>query len=269
MALIYPQWSWGWRVTAGSNDTLDFEDNSVGTSGAPLSAKLNAGTYCPDELAAEVQRAMRAVDAATPTCTYSIANKQFTLSGTATFSLFFGTEHNGNTCAALLGFTAGGGAGNDKTGSASYTGSALTNSGQTGTAPSLWTATDPLIEFSPVGAPAGTLPAASATLLQREILAVQTKTDGGNLETIYFAQFRKWKVKHGQLVASPDQTAMEALLDWAVTGGRVMCQPDKTATAALRLVLELQTSIADSFSWLTRAEVDYGDLVWIQQLTGS
>src|SRR5690349_22720433 len=99
------KWTYGASVTT-SNNRLDFKAGAAGT----VAATLGLGFYTLGQLAAEVQRAMRAVGVGNETCTYNFTGGsagKFTLTGNATFELLFGTGANaGSDCNGILGFTA-------------------------------------------------------------------------------------------------------------------------------------------------------------------
>jgi hypothetical protein len=255
--LTLPRIMYGWEVTTSSNDKLDFVN-----AGVTYAATLSPGVYTGYGFATEVQRAIRAIDTGhSVTCALDHAAKTFTIgAGTATFSLLFGSgANNATNCATLLGFTRGGGAGNDKTGSTSYTGAAVGTSPSTMT---LWDLAEPIQRNSPVtAAAAGT----AAALLQRDIVARQHRTDGGKLETVYIATFKKLRLTFNEL-ASAEQTKKELLLDWIQKGNPISYMTDATnGSGVLHLVLENPSSIANAFSWPTRSEADYGELVFIEQ----
>ena len=259
MSLTYPRALYGWEVTTGSNDALDFKNHA----GTTLACVIAPGLYTPKSFATAVQSALNNTVGVGDTFTVSFdhAAATFTITdGAGTFQLLFGSgTSNATCCATLLGFTRGGGAGNDKTGAANYTGAAA------GTAPStmsLWDFAEPVISNTPVTAQAA---GTAAKLLQREVRATQNKSDGGTVETVYVTTFKKFRVTFNQMLAS-EQTNLESLLDWIVQGKPIAYMPDKTAgSAVMHLVLDSPTGITNAFSWLTRSEADYGELVFIEQ----
>lgn len=254
MALTYSQFVYGFEVTEGTNDKLDWVD-----TGSTFATTLDAGIYTAAELAAHIQTQMQADGTGTETCTFSFSTLKFTFGGTATFSLLWNSGANtGQTPGAILGFdeTA------DDTGATSYS-----SNSAVGTSPStagLWTMAEPNMEGNtPVTAAAD---GSSASLLQREIRASQNITDGGKLETIYFHTIKRVQIGF-QALTSAEQTKMESFLDWIEQGKRFNWQPDKDSTNALRLVLQNPTAINNEFTWLTRSEASYGVLSFYQQLS--
>ena len=260
MALSYSQWVWGFEVFdsgANQNNKLDFKDNATTYQGG-TAATLNAGVYTADEFAAELQRAMRAATGnSNQTCTFDFSALKFTISGTATFQLLFGTGSDASTdCNGLLGFNAA-----DKTGATSYQSDAVV-----GTAPStafLWTAAEPLVSNSPVAAQAA---GTAAQLTQRSMRMIQNISDGMTCESIYFGTMKSVRVTFSALLSS-EQTNMEKFLDWVSQGKRFTWQPDKTSTNAMKLVLANPGQVADAYEWLTRPEVSYGTLTFYEQLS--
>ena len=89
MPIAYSQYLWGFEVVDSGtpNNKLDFIDN-----GATYQATLTAGVYTPDELALHIRDAMRLANTENNNnnCTFSYTTLQFTLTGTATFTLKFG-----------------------------------------------------------------------------------------------------------------------------------------------------------------------------------
>jgi hypothetical protein len=248
---------WGFEVSdSGStqNNKLDFID-----AGLSFVASLSAGVYTADELAAEVQRAMRAVNTNNQnnTCSFDFSMLKYVLTGTSTFSLKFGTGADIATdCNALLGFNAA-----DRSGSSSYTSDAAV--GTSPSSASLWTSAEPLAMNSPVTAQAiGT----AALLTQRALSVRQHVSDGMTVESIYVGALRRVRITFRGLLAG-EVTKMENLLDWAVQGKRLTWQPDKDSTNALKLVMANPAEIANAYEWLTRPEISYGTLTFYEQLS--
>ena len=251
MALTFPQISYNLEVTAGTNDKIDFKD-----AGTTYAATLTPNVYTPGALAPEVQRAMRAATGnSNQTATFSFTTLKFTLSGTSIFELLWGTGANAATdCNGLLGFAA-----TNETAATSYSSdAALGTSPSTGT---LWTFADPVTWNSPVTAAAD---GAAAALLRREVIASQHKTDGGSVESVYITTFKKLLVRFQHLTGA-EATKMESFLDWAVKGNPFAYQPDKDSANALRCVLEIPRGIDDVYEWITRPEVSYGELTFVEQ----
>mgnify|MGYP001617392566 CR=1 FL=1 len=250
MAVTTGRWIWGWRVTTSVNK-LDFVD-----AGTTYVATLRLGDYTAAQFAAEVQRAMRAITGnSNQTCTFSFSTRKFTLAGTSVFQLLFATGANAATdCNALLGFAA-----TDETGATSYTSDDAVGSGSS--TMSTWAPTDPAVSNSPVTAAAdGT----TAALLQRHARAVQHETDGGLRETVWFSTDKVFRIEYRMLSAS-EQTNFEALMNWLETGAPANFQPSDASTNALRLVL-VPSDIQNQFSWTTRTEATYPELVLVEQL---
>lgn len=254
MALTYSQFLYGWEITAGSNDKLDWVD-----TGSTYATTLDAGVYLPAELAAHIQTQMRADGTGTETCTFSFSTLKFTFGGTATFSLLWNTGANaGQTPGALLGFdeTA------DDTGATSYA-----SDSAVGTSPStasLWTMAEPNVPgTAPVTAAAD---GSAASLLARDVRAFQSRSDGGKIETVYVDTLKSVTIGFRAL-SSAEQTNMEAFLDWVEQGKRFNWQPDSSQTNALRLVLANPGRVTPQFTWQTRSETDYGILEFIEQLS--
>lgn len=252
MPITYGQFVYGFTVTTGTSDKLDFKD-----AGTTYAATLQAGDYCAAEYAAEVQRAMRAITGnSNQTVTFSFSTLKFTLAGTSVFQLLFGTGANAATdCNAELGFSAA-----DETGATSYSSDAAV-----GTAPStmgLWTLADPFADgTTPVTA---AVDGTAASLTQRDIRAEQHVSDGGIVETVWFSTVKEIRLVFHALT-SAEQTKMELLLNWIERGRRLNYQPDSTSTNALRVVIKDLREVRNAYTWLTRSETDYGTLTFIEQ----
>lgn len=255
MATTTGLWIHGFRVTA-SNQALPFD------RGGNKDATLRLGDYTAGQFATEVARAMNAADTGqTYTCVFDFDTRAFTLDNGATaFALEF-TRNAATNAAGLLGFddldTASSAAGH--TGVAAGTSFSLTAGVR------VWAPTDPAVTTSPVTAAAdGT----TAALLQRKSRTIQHETDGGLRESIFFSTDKFYRIRYAMLSAA-EQTNFELLMDWLETGAPTDFRPDDTAasTINMRLVLANPGEVQNSFSWMTRTETDYGELVLIQQLS--
>lgn len=262
MALTYSQFVYGFEVFdsgTSQNNRLGFVQNAVVFDDvANPAATLTAGVYTAKELAIAVRDAMRARAGGTSNdCTFDFGTLLFTLTGTGTFSLLFGhATLKLVDCSGLLGFTE-----TDKTGSISYASNAAV-----GTSPStagLWMMAEPNSRTTPVAAQ---LDGTAAKRLQREVSAVQSRSDGGTVETIYRSTVKRVVIGFKALTTT-EQDKMESFLDWIEQGRRFNWQPDKTLPNALRLVLANPKEISNDFTWLTRDEADYGELAFLEQLT--
>lgn len=254
MALTLPRFIWGFSVTS-SNNRLDFKD-----AGTTYAATLSVGDYLPTEFAAEVQRAMRAATGnSNQTCTFSFTTRKFTLAGTAVFQLLFGTGTNAaSDCNGLLGFAA-----SDETGAATYTSDDAIGSGSS--TAYTWAPADPVSTVTPgTAATDGT----TATLTGRAPFVVSNRSDGGKRENIYFSTDKVYAFQFKWVTTGAEQTSMESFLDWVERGRRFNMQPDATSTNALRLVVIDPNGMARSaFSWFTRQEIDYPELVCVESLS--
>ncbi len=273
MSLVFPAWHYGFTVTTGSNDALTFVTNVT-----TWPATLNAGTYTPAAYATEVQRAMQAASGLTTLqVAYSYVNKAFTLSygGAGVFQLLFGTgANNATSCGTMLGFTRGGGGGNDKTGATTYTGAATGVSPSIG--PNLWTGVEPLDWMSPATATADTAPSGAAgqignaaTFTQRSIYGAQNTTLGAGIDSVFFGSLKRISISYNALLAtgSPSEnTNMETFLNWITLMNPFAYQPNKTVDAAIRLVADYSTvqKINSDWAWLTRAELSYGRIAFLE-----
>lgn len=261
MSLTYSQFVYGFEVfSSGStqNNLLDFNRGGV------KQATLNAGVYTAKEFADEVARALNAADYSSAwTCTFDFATLKFTVAANTSFTLLAGSGTAHTTAPfGLLGF--------DNSDQASSSNAAIADQ-PVGTAPTgatapfsgLWTAAEPNSDTTPVTAQAdGT----GALLTQRDIKATQNISDGNKVETTYVSTSKYVQIGFKALTAS-EQTKMESFLDWIERGKRFNWQPDKTATAALRLVLADPKEIRNQFTWMTRAEADYGVLRFLESLS--
>ena len=250
MAVTTGRWLWGWRVTT-SNNKLDFVD-----AGTTYAATLRLGDYTAAQFAAEVQRAMRAITGnSNQTCAFSFSTRKFTLTGTSVFQLLFATGANAaSDCNGLLGFAAA-----DETGATSYTSDDAVGAGSS--TASTWAPVDPAVTNSPVTAAAD---GSAAALLQRHARVVQHETDGGLRETVWLSTDKLFRITYSMLSAA-EQTNFELLLDWLETGAPANFQPSDASTNAIRLVL-VPGDIQNQFSWPTRAEATYPELVLVEQL---
>lgn len=272
MAITYSQFVHGFYVTAGSNDKIDFVEAGVTRAGT-----LAAGFYTPGGYAAEVQRAMQAAAVTSVNLvSFSWATLKFTLTGTATFSLLFGSGVSAATnCALMLGFVRGGGVGNDKTGLASYASTTAVSATYSATAPTVWTMAEPNDYTSPVTAQAEAAPVGAtgqagtaALLTRRKIYGAQNITDGAVTEGIYFSTIR-WVEIGFRALTSAEQTKMETFLNWATQMKPFSWQPDSTSGNAVRLVADFDSTktINNDWEWLTRSETSYGRLRFYEDLT--
>lgn len=108
---------YGWKITT-TNRFIDFND------GAVKSVSLKLGTYTSSGLALEIASKMNAASAIDFTVTFNRSTRTFTILGTSTFSLLFGTGVNSSQSpASLLGYTA-----TNKTGFSSYTSEGVSGS---------------------------------------------------------------------------------------------------------------------------------------------
>lgn len=262
MPLTYSQFVYGFEVFDSGdeqNNRLGFVQNgTVYDDVTNPAATLTAGVYTAQELAEAVRDAMRARAGGTANdCSFDFGTLLFTLSGTGTFSLLFGDATlKFIDCSGLLGFNDA-----DKTLSTSYSSDAIV-----GTLPStagLWEMAEPNSRTTPVKAQ---VDGVAAKRLQREISAVQSRSDGGTVETIYRSTVKRVVIGFKALTDT-EQDEMESFLDWIEQGRRFNWQPDKTMPETLRLVLANPKEISNDFTWLTREEADYGELSFLEQLT--
>jgi len=254
MAFTLPRFTWGWAATASTN-RLDFKDNNI-----TFAATLTNGEYLPAEFASEVQRAMRLAntDNQANTCTYSFTTRKFTLTGTSIFQLLLGTGANAaSDCNGLLGFAA-----SDETGATTYTSDDAVGSGSS--TAFTWAPVDPIAITTPVSAAAdGT----TATLLGRVPVVSVNRADGGRREYIYYSTDKMYSFQIRYVSTGAEQTSAESLMDWLERGRRFNLQPDATSTNALRLVVADPSAMQRSgFTWFTRAEIDYPEIVCVQSL---
>lgn len=260
MAVTLPRLTWGWRVVTDSNDDLPFD------RGGNKDAVLRAGVYTAAEFATEVARAMNAADTGQNyTCDYSFSTRQFTIDNGATaFALEFSRNASTN-CAGLLGFNDA----DTASSAAGHTGEVLSMSTTYFDVAGVysWAPTDPVHMTTPVSAAAD---GSAASLLQRDVRAIQNTYDGGKVETIHYATIKEIELHFRWLLnsGSPTEIAnMEAFLDWAEKGRRFNYQPDATSTNALRLVMKNPGPIQGTHEWLTRGEISYPPLRFIEQLS--
>lgn len=102
------------NIRAGINDDIDFKEDG----GSELTATLDAGTYTPAELAAEIASKMGSAGDGSTTAAYSSTTKKITISRTGTsLSLLWDSGTNAATSAGVY---AGYDTSADDTGSLSY-----------------------------------------------------------------------------------------------------------------------------------------------------
>lgn len=250
------RWTWGWRVTS-SNQALPFDRATVNKD-----ATLRLGDYTAGQFATEVARAMNAADTGqTYTCTFDFTNGadrgKFTTANGAAFAFEF-TRNATTNAAGLLGYDDVDTAAATSQLSAVAAGASFSLTAGVRT----WAPVDPAVSNSPVTAAAdGT----TAALLQRKPRVVQQETDGGLRETIYFSTDKIFRIRY-EMLSAAEQTNFELLLDWITQGAPTTFQPDATSVNALRLVLD-PGEISNVFSWTTRTEATYPELVFTQQLS--
>ena len=257
MALVKSRFTWGFEITAGTNDKLDFIDNGQ----AEDNATIPAGVYCPAELAAAIQTAMRTANSGNNnnTCTYSFTTRKFTFGGTSTFSLLWNTGANSTDCSGMVGFDSSA----DDTGSTSYTSDSAVD--DTHSEAFTWSMALPHIEsHTPITAAAdGT----KATGTIRDPRGFQHVTDGGKDENIHIVTIKSVTIDFNALSTS-EQVNMELLLDWLEQGRRFNWQPDTTSNNALRLVWKRRVGLQAPTPWrLTASEVSYGTLEFLETLS--
>ena len=262
MAVTTGRWGWGWRVTT-SNQTLNFD---CATHAGPYSATLRLGDYGAGLFATEVARAMNAAHPGAGdafTCVFDFDTGKFTIdNGSRSLTLL-----QTSTALGLLGFA------DADTASASGHTSTDTIGTEDGGGNDYfydagvysWAPSEPAVTNTPVTAAAD---GSTALLLQRRARTVQHETDGGLRESIYFSTDKFFRIQYRYL-SSSEQTKFERLLDWLEKGAPADFRPDDTAasTINMRLVLANPGDFANTFSWPTRAEADYPELVLIQQLS--
>lgn len=269
MALLLSQFIWGFEVfDSGSNrnNRLAFTRDATTYDGDATNpaATMKAGVYTPDELAAEVQRAMRERTNTTDlTCTFNYSTMKFSvvIASPGNLSLLFAGTVAATDCNGLLGFDAT----NHNTDGLNN-GDTWVSDAAVGTAPStasVWSMAEPLVYTSPVIAQAI---GSEALLTQRTVIAKQHVSDGMLVESIYFGTLKKVQIGFKAL-SGTERTSMENFLNWAAQLKRFTWQPDKTSINGLKLVLANPKEIADAFEWLTRAEVSYGTLTFYEQLS--
>ena len=122
---------------------------------------------------------------------------------------------------------------------------------------------EPNSKVTPVDAQADGTP---GKLLQRDVAASQSRSDGGAVETIYKHTMKRVTIGFKALTTD-EQSKMESFLDWIEQGRRFNWQPNKDNTNALRLVVADPKAINNDFTWLTRSETDYGDLTFLEQVS--
>ena len=259
MATVNGRFVYGWAVTTSNRD-LPFD------RGGNKDAVLAVGDYLAEEFATEVARAMNAADSGQDyTCDWDPATLKFTIDNGATaFALEFSRNASTNA-AGLLGFadsdtssSADGHTSTDTVGNESSNTYFLTAGVR------LWDPSEPIAVLSPVVAAAE---GSTASKMERSIKAVQNRADGGFRETIYFSTDKRLRMQLKWL-SSAEATKAEALIDWIERGRRINYYPDRTDTAnALRLVLENPGEIIPTFSALTRPELDYAELVFVESLS--
>lgn len=266
MALTYSQFIYGFEVfDSGSNrnNMLDIR-RAPGGSGTDYPATLKAGVYTAWEFADEVERAMLAADANAYSVSFDFTTLKFQISGTANFELRVNDGPNAAVdCAGLLGLSSAA----NKTFTSP---TPIASDEVAGTLPSTagrWEMAEPNSRTTPVVAQADASgPGTPAKRLQREVSAIQSRSDGGTVETIYRSTVKRVVIGFRALTTA-EQDKMETFLDWIEQGRRFNWQPDKTSPNALRLVLANPKEINNDFTWLTRDEADYGELTFIEQLS--
>lgn len=263
MALTYSRFMYGWEVipsgAPGANDKIDFNRGGV------KSATIPAGVYTPDELALEVGTALEAADSAasgTWTCSFSWTTRKFTIGVGESFTLLWGT--GGNKLAdlnALLGF--------DASDHASV-GNAATSDREVGDAPNptddqppatAWVMVEPNEYQTPVVPQTN---GASVGRGKRRIRAFQNIADGGLADTIFLSRDKLLDIGFRALT-STEADKMESFLNWVERGRRFTWQPDKDAESFVKLVLADPAQVNPDFEWLTRSEITYGRLTFLEQ----
>ena len=245
------------------------DGGSPTTYDGATAATLNAGTYTPDALAAEVQRAMRERTGSTdlfckfladPTWRFAISIGDDAVPKGDLSLLFDSAQVGATDCNDLLGF------------SPTAHNTDNLNNGDTFSSdysmvvPEIWIGLEPLVYASPVIAQeASANPKYASLLSHRSMRAMQQVSDGGSIETIFISTLKSVQVGFRALLSS-EQTKMERFLNWAVMGKRFTWQPDKTSPKLLKLVLANPGQINNQFEWLTRSEIGYGTLTFYEQL---
>lgn len=260
MALQYSQFTWGFAVATGSNDTLDFVRN-----GSTYSATLNAGDYTAGGLAAEVQRAMReAAGAVTDiTATFSYSTLKFTIAIASPGNLTLKFASPTTTCAGLLGFNT-----TDRNTDGSNDGDSYDSdsaAGGTYSVAKVWTLAEPHDYTSPISAQTDGSP---AKLTRRQVKSYQAISHGGAVDSVYYSTVKLVEVGFRALTSS-EQTNMEDFLDWVVQLRPFAWQPDASSPNVLRLVADASTvqKINADFEWATRQETTYGRLRFLEDVS--
>lgn len=262
MALTYSQFIYGFEVfDSGSsrNNMLDIR-RPPNNPNPDFAATLNAGVYTAWEFADEVERAMLAADSNGYTVSFDFTTLKFSIAGSANFELrVLDGPNAANDCAGLLGLS-------DASNKTFTSPTPILSDAAVGTAPSTagrWEMAEPNSRTTPVVAQTdGT----AAKRLQREVSAIQSRSDGGSVETIYRSTVKRVVIGFKALTTT-EQDKMELFLNWIEQGKRFNWQPDKTLPEALRLVLANPKEVNNDFTWLTREEADYGELTFLEQTT--
>ena len=260
MSVTTPRLTGGWHVDS-TNYLIDFE---CATHAGSYQASLRYGTYVAAEFATEVARAMNTAHAGagdTFTCVYTFSTRKFTIdNGVRLLTLRFDLN-TGTNAAGLLGFddaTTGSASGHDSTDTVGVTNSFFAAAGVFG-----WAPTDPVHSTGPVVAAAdGT----TATLMRRVALGVQNRFDGGQREHIHMSTDKILELTF-RWIAGTERTRFEEFLAWAEKGRRFNYQPDATATEALRLMLRDPGDSGANHEWLTRSEISYATMTFVEALT--
>lgn len=248
MALTFSRFLYGWEVTTSNRD-LPFDRGAVDKNGV-----VALGVYTPDEFATAVAAAMNAADAGqTYTCTFSYSTGKFTIANGAAFILEFSRNPTTNAN-GLLGFP------DSDTGSATSHVS-VDAAGSGSSTMGAWTLAEPNEYHTPVVAQAA---GAAALRGRRRIRTVQNVSDGGLVDTIFLGQDKLFEIGFKALT-DLETNRMETFLDWIVRGRRFTWQPDSTSVNYLKLVLNEPSQVNPDFEWLTRSELSYGRLLFVEQ----
>ncbi len=261
MASTFSKFTFGFQVIAagasGANSKIDFNRGGV------KAATVAAGDYTADEMCAVIVTALEAADS-TPVwaCSFDVSTGKFTISADQAFTLLWGTGANAAAdMHKLLGFDAADQASSsDACVSDTAVPTAVASSGY----PSTWTLAYPDEMHTPVTAAAS---GAAMTGGQRQIRAVQNVADGGLVNTIYHSTSKRVEIAFYTGMSAAEWARMENFLDWIERGRRFMWQPDSTATEYVKLVLADPSQITPQFEFLTRSEVSYGRLTFIEQVS--
>lgn len=254
MSVTLPRLTGGWHVDS-TNYQLPFD------RGGNKDASLRYGTYVAAEFATEVARAMNAADTGqTYGCTYSFTTRKFTVTNGAAFILEF-TRNASTNCAGLLGFDdadTASAASHASTDTVGVTNSFFAAAGVFG-----WAPTDPVHATGPVVAAAdGT----TATLMRRIAFGIQNRFDGGQREHIHLSTDKILELTF-RWISGTERTRFEEFIAWAEKGRRFNYQPDATSTNALRLMLRDPGDSGAVHEWLTRSEISYASMTFVEALS--